>query len=146
MSTTYRLHVTNSSNAFENFAVYQNDPDLGVYNVVSLAWFAKGAHPTQNLLFEWTIDYSIMWSEVGLTGNSGSPVTFIVNQEVDVDPADTGNNHASNASSPCSAACCNCSSVTMRGSRNGSTHSRRSAVRCAPQPRSSPRSTANERT
>ena len=28
MSTTYRLHVTNTSNAFETFAVYQNDPDL----------------------------------------------------------------------------------------------------------------------
>lgn len=92
MSTTYRLHVTNSSNAFETFAVYQNDPDLGVYNVVNLAWFAKGAHPSQHLLFEWTIDYSVMWSEAGLTGTSGSPVKFVVGQEVGVDPSDTGNN------------------------------------------------------
>ena len=57
MSTTYRLHVTNESSAFEQFAIYQNDPDLGVYNVMSLAWFAKGAHPSQHLCFEWNIDY-----------------------------------------------------------------------------------------
>lgn len=34
-ATTYRLHVINNSNAFENFAVYQNDPDLGVSNLGS---------------------------------------------------------------------------------------------------------------
>jgi len=92
MSTTYRLHVTNTSNDFETFAVYQNDPDLGVYNAMSLAWFAKGAHPSQHLYFEWSIDYSIMWSEAGVTGNPGNAVKFVVGQEVPVNPSDTDNN------------------------------------------------------
>jgi hypothetical protein len=92
MSTTYRLRVTNNSSAFEKFAVYQNDPDLGVYNLLSLAWFVKGAHPGQNLFFEWTTDYSVMWSESGITGTAGNAVKFTVGQEVPVDPSDTDRN------------------------------------------------------
>lgn len=92
MSTSYRLHVTNNSNAFEQFAIYQNDPDLGVYNVMSLAWFAKGAHPGQHLYFEWNIDYSVMWSEAGLTGSPGNAVKFVIGQEVPVNPSDTDDN------------------------------------------------------
>lgn len=92
MSTSYRLHVTNNSNSFEQFAIYQNDPDLGVYNVMSLAWFAKGAHPGQHLLFEWNIDYSVMWSENGVTGSPGNVVKFVIGQEVSVNPSDTDDN------------------------------------------------------
>jgi hypothetical protein len=91
-AATYRLHVTNNSNGFETFAVYQADPDLGVGNVMSLAWFAKGAHPTQSLSFEWTIDYSVVWSETDMTGNPGDTVTFEVGQEVPVNPGDIDNN------------------------------------------------------
>ena len=91
-SATYRLHVTNNSSAFETFAVYQADPDLDSGNVMSLAWLAKGAHPTQYLFFEWTIDYSVMWSDSDMTGNPGDTVTFDIGQDVPVDPADTNHN------------------------------------------------------
>ena len=92
MSTTYRLRVTNNSNAFEQFAVYQNDPDLGVPNAMVMAWFVKGAHPGQSLYFEWSLDYSIMWSESGITGSPGNAVKFRVGQEVLCDPSDTDRN------------------------------------------------------
>jgi hypothetical protein len=89
MSTTYRLQVANNSSAFEQFAIYQNDPDLGVSNAMSLAWFVQGAHPGQTLYFEWTVDYSVMWSRSGITGNA---VKFVIGQEVPVDPSDTKGN------------------------------------------------------
>jgi hypothetical protein len=89
MATTYRLRVTNNSSAFEQFALYQNDPDLGVPNAMSLAWFVKGAHPGQSLDFEWTIDYSVMWSASGL---AGGVVKFKIAQEVSCDPSDVNRN------------------------------------------------------
>lgn len=91
MSTTYRLRLCNNSNSFEQFALYQNDPDLGTYDLISLAWIVKGAHPCQHLCYEWTIDYSVMWSESGLTG-AGNAVRFEIGQEVPVDPSDTDQN------------------------------------------------------
>jgi hypothetical protein len=57
--------VNNSSNTWDA-AVYQKDPDLGVPNVQSLAWFAKTAAPTTKVVFTWTIDYSFVWSETGV--------------------------------------------------------------------------------
>jgi hypothetical protein len=89
MATTYRLRVTNTSGAFEQFAIYQKDPDLGVPNAMSLAWFVQGAHSGQSLNFEWSIDYSVMWSANGTTG---STVKFVVAQKVPCDPADTNHN------------------------------------------------------
>lgn len=77
-STTYRLRVTNDSNAFEQFAVYQNDPDLSVSDVMSLAWFVKGAHPRQTVVFEWAEDYSLTLITETSPGH--------VSQSVPVDP------------------------------------------------------------
>ncbi|WP_051450640.1 hypothetical protein [Actinospica robiniae] len=77
------LQVTNDSSAFEQFAVYQNDPDLGVYNVMSLAWFVKGAHPQQTVQFQWQQDYSFL-----LFGKGGSTIT----QSVNADPSDLNQN------------------------------------------------------
>lgn len=57
-TATYRLRVTNNSTIYEHFAVYQNDPDLGLPDVMSLAWFVKGAFPQQTVTFEWTETYS----------------------------------------------------------------------------------------
>ncbi len=59
-ATTYRLRVTNNSGSFEQFAVYQNDPDLGVPNAMSLAWLVYGAPPSSTVVFQWTLDYSFM--------------------------------------------------------------------------------------
>src|SRR3546814_2458125 len=51
-------------------------------------------------------------------------------------PLSTGSRQASSPRSPRSASACRASSVHRRGSRKGSTHSRRSSATCAPQPRS----------
>ena len=89
MATNYHLRVTNNSPTFEQFAIYQKDPDLGSPDAMSLAWFVQGAHPGQTLDFNWTIDYSVMWSASGTTGGS---VKFVVAQEVPCDPSDVNNN------------------------------------------------------
>lgn len=73
-ATTYRLRVTNNSPAFEQFAVYQNDPDLGVYDVMSLAWFVKGAQPGQTVVFEWDTAYSfLLFADGGTTVTQTAP-------------------------------------------------------------------------
>lgn len=79
-SYSYRLHVTNNSNAFEQFAVFQNDPDLGVTNVLSLAWLVQGVQPQKTVVFEWTEDYSFTLFEQ----NANTHAT----RSVPVDPHD----------------------------------------------------------
>ena len=63
--TQYSLRVVNQSTNFVDMCVYQDDPDLGVPDVMSLAWFAKPAYPSTTVNFRWTIDYSFVWSETG---------------------------------------------------------------------------------
>lgn len=87
--TTYSLTVQNQSTSFENFAVYQNDPDLSIQDVMSLAWFSKGAHPNTVARFTWNTDYSFMWSE---TGTLIKGVQFVAAEEVPCDPSDVHNN------------------------------------------------------
>lgn len=65
MGQTYTLIVVNNSSNPGNACVYQKDPDLGVPNVMSLAWFAKYAFPTTTLRFSWTVDYNFVWSQTG---------------------------------------------------------------------------------
>jgi hypothetical protein len=46
--------------------MYQTDPKFDQEdNVMSLAWFAKTAHPDTKVNFEWDVDYSFVWSETG---------------------------------------------------------------------------------
>lgn len=65
MPTTYTLRVINNSTNFVDMCMYQEDPDIGVNNVMSLAWFVKPAYPTTTVTFRWTVDYSFVWSETG---------------------------------------------------------------------------------
>jgi hypothetical protein len=65
-STQYTLRVVNNSTNFMDMCMYQQDPDIGVPDALSLAWFAKPAYPTTTVLFRWTVDYSFMWSETGM--------------------------------------------------------------------------------
>jgi hypothetical protein len=65
-ATTHRLRVINNSSNYADFCVYQQDRDLGVPNVQSLAWFAKSLFPTTVATFTRTIDYSFVWSETGV--------------------------------------------------------------------------------
>jgi hypothetical protein len=62
---TYSLTFVNNSTNTWDAAVYQKDPDLGIPNVQSLAWFAKTTAPTTKVVFKWKIEYSFVWSETG---------------------------------------------------------------------------------
>lgn len=73
-ATTYRLAVTNDSSTFETFAVYQDDPDLGVPNVMNLAWLVKSAQPGQSVVFEWTTDFDfLLWGDNGVNPSQSVP-------------------------------------------------------------------------
>jgi hypothetical protein len=63
--TTYTLTFHNRSKLSRSFLCYQKDFNLGVPDVVSLAWWAKVTHPKTQVDFSWTIDYSMIWSEMG---------------------------------------------------------------------------------
>lgn len=75
--SNYSLTFINNSDQEGDACVYQQDPDLGVANVQSLAWFTKAANPTTTVEFDWSIDYSFVWSE---TGNLVPGVVFIASQ------------------------------------------------------------------
>jgi rhizosphere induced protein len=83
-ATNYRLKVINNSSNYADFCVYQQDPDLGVPDVQSLAWFAKPLFPTTVATFTWTIDYSFVWSE---TGELKPGVLFEASQVWPADPS-----------------------------------------------------------
>ncbi len=52
MSTLYTIYVTNNSTAFENFSIFQSQPDLSNLNGVNLAWLAKTGAPGEDLSFD----------------------------------------------------------------------------------------------
>lgn len=62
----YQLYFVNNSTISGSACVYQQDPNIGMPNVMSLAWFAKAANPNTSLLFQWNIDYNFVWSETGV--------------------------------------------------------------------------------
>jgi hypothetical protein len=82
-STAYSLTVQNNSSQGWNFYVYQQNPGTPNPNVFSLAWFVKGANPGSQVTFNWTIDYSFVWSE---TGQLVPGVTFTASQVLPADP------------------------------------------------------------
>lgn len=82
--TNYTLTFHNSSKLSRSFLCYQKDPDLGVPGVVSLAWWAKFAHPDTQIDFEWTIDYTMLWSEMG---DLRPGVHFTASQKLAADPS-----------------------------------------------------------
>jgi len=62
----YVINFQNNSTQKGNACVFQTDPNLGVHDVLSLAWFAKSALPTTRVQFKWTIDYNFTWSRQGV--------------------------------------------------------------------------------
>jgi len=53
----YTVIFKNDSDQTGSASVYQKDPDIGVPNVMSLAWFSKEAHPSTQVEFNWSINY-----------------------------------------------------------------------------------------
>jgi len=82
--TQYTLRVVNNSSNFMDMCMYQEDPNIGVPNALSLAWFAKPAYPTTTVVFRWTVDYSFVWSE---TGTLTPGVYFDASQTWPADPS-----------------------------------------------------------
>ncbi|WP_309112228.1 hypothetical protein [Saccharothrix sp.] len=85
--TQYTLRVVNDSTNLTDMCVYQQDPNIGAPNVMSLAWFTKPAYPTTTVVFRWTIDYSFIWSE---TGQLKPGVFFDASQIWPADPSIIG--------------------------------------------------------
>jgi len=73
----YSVIFVNHSSQTGSACIYQEDPDLSVPNVMSLAWFVKAAAPTTRIQFSWEIDYDFVWSE---TGNLVPGVVFVASQ------------------------------------------------------------------
>lgn len=88
MSTKYKLTVKNDSKNYGDICVYQTLPDQPD-NMRSLAWFSKSAHPGTSVEFEWTMDFSFIWSEQKEL-NPG--VHFRAAQVMGADPADITKN------------------------------------------------------
>jgi len=82
--TQYAVTVVNNSSNDFDICMYQEDPDLGVPNVMSLAWFTKFAVSNSNVRFSWTIDYSFVWSETGFLKPG---VNFTASQTWPADPS-----------------------------------------------------------
>ncbi|WP_109830800.1 protein rhiA [Reichenbachiella versicolor] len=62
----YTLNFKNNSSQRGNACVFQTDPNLGVHDVLSLAWFAKSALPTTMVKFNWDVNYNFTWSRQGV--------------------------------------------------------------------------------
>ncbi|MFT4908283.1 MAG: hypothetical protein ACI978_002373 [Oleispira sp.] len=62
MSTKYSCTVKNDSTQSGDFCIFQEVPDVNIPNIVTLAWLAKAANPTTTLKFDWSLDYSFIWS------------------------------------------------------------------------------------
>lgn len=82
MGNIYSLTFVNNSNNNWDFCCYQEDPNIGVQDVMSLAWFAFPVAPTTSVTFSWTINYQFVWSQVG-TLSPG--VRFSASQKWDAD-------------------------------------------------------------
>lgn len=63
MSDLYTLNVQNNSTQTGSFCVFQEQPDINLPGITTLAWLAKPAHPSTLLEFEWGLDYSFVWSK-----------------------------------------------------------------------------------
>jgi len=65
LADEYTVVFKNHSTMVGDVCIYQHEPDMAVHNVMSLAWFSKGAAPTTTISFTWSIDYCFAWDEIG---------------------------------------------------------------------------------
>lgn len=65
MADQYTLTFVNNSKNDWTFCCYQTDPQIGPKDARSLAWYTKVVAAGSEVDFEWTIDYSFVWSEMG---------------------------------------------------------------------------------
>ena len=65
MSNIYTLTFVNNSQNNWNFCCYQEDPNISTQDVSTLAWYAFPVAPTTSVSFSWTINYQLVWTQVG---------------------------------------------------------------------------------
>lgn len=82
IGTQYSVVFVNKSTQTGNACMFQQDPDISIPNVMSLAWFAKRTAPKTTVIFRWSIEYDFVWSE---TGNLTPGVVFVASQVVPAD-------------------------------------------------------------
>ncbi len=85
-SVKYSVIFKNESTNSGNICLFQKDPDIGVTDVMSLAWFSKYVYPSTNVTFDWEIDYNFVWSE---TGELVPGVIFHASQSPDANLTDS---------------------------------------------------------
>lgn len=88
MGQQYSINFTNNSTNGWNACVFQQDEQINIPDVMSLAWFTQMCNPGTSCTFTWTIDYSFVWSE---TGNLVPGVTFDAGQTVAATSLTSGN-------------------------------------------------------
>jgi hypothetical protein len=86
--TGYSLIFQNNSINLGSACVYQQPPNLGTQDVMSLAWFAQEAAPTTKIRFSWQVDYSFVWAE---TGPLVPGVMFSASQTLPANPGGINN-------------------------------------------------------
>jgi hypothetical protein len=96
--TQYTLNVVNESGQPWDMFMFQKNPGSNITNpnLVSLAWFQKSTGPNSTLTFQWTLDYSLTWSDKGVL-TAGA--RFTAGQTFPADPFKPGYATASQAGS-----------------------------------------------
>jgi hypothetical protein len=83
----YSIVFNNQSTNDGTFCCFQQDEDMKISGVMSLAWFAKRCDTNSSCTFNWTIDYSFIWAETGILKPG---ITFQASQTI---PADLAQNN-----------------------------------------------------
>jgi hypothetical protein len=73
----YKINFVNNSTNEGSIMVFQQDENIGVDGVMSLAWFTKYVYPQTTGYFDWRINYNFVWSE---TGELKPGVNFLASQ------------------------------------------------------------------
>ena len=61
--TVFQINFVNNSINPGTFMVFQQDPNLAMPGINSLAWITKFANPNTQGFFSWTINYNFSWME-----------------------------------------------------------------------------------
>jgi hypothetical protein len=77
MPVKHKINFINNSTNEGSMMIFQQDENIGIEGVMSLAWLAKYAYPSTTVYFEWTNEYNFVWSE---TGELKSGVNFYASQ------------------------------------------------------------------
>jgi len=83
----YRINFINNSPNAGSFMMFQQDPNMKIENLSSLAWFTKYVHPDTDGSFSWKEDYNFVWRE---TKQLASGITSVTMQ---CPPADLAGNN-----------------------------------------------------